>query len=1552
MTRCCRCVLLAFAAGFAFAGPAEVAGEDLSRIGLAGESQRTARRLAAADELAAHEQWAEAVDEYNRILSDAGDDLVALDPRHALQARRVCHLRLSALPPAALQLYRNLVDSQAKKLFEQGAAACDPVLLRRLVDEAFCSRYTDRALDLLGDLAFESGNFDEAERWWRLLALPASERGARERGARSAERGVQEGAPRSALRASTLLFPDPQVDVGRVCAKQILARLFRGERTGLQEELNAFRALYPKAKGWLAGQEGLYVEILRKLAAQPEELHAPARAQDWPTFGGCPTHNRIVPKPPGRWAQLRPFDKPQWTVRLDEEDRGQAAGNHRESFVPNVRPFQRNPSLPYYPVIQGERVFVTDGRRVLGYRLFDGRPILRYDLADYVAEEQRLGLLRLRQRMPEEVERSYTLSVSGNRIYARLGAQGLGSLRKDRARESIQSYLVCLDLQFDVHAKVERWNVACKGTAADGPVFEGAPVVGYGCVFIAESRLAGDQIQTTLDCYDADSGKLRWQTEVCSSPQDPLRERGRLRWRQHLVTLAGYTLYYCAHSGAIVAVDALTGRHLWGIRYSRQVHPTVFGKAPPRDLSPCLYAGCRLYVAPLDSDHLLCLDPETGRTLWERGPLQVLQLLGVAKGRLIFTATTPMPCIRAIDALTGNDLRDWMQPADGSELKTFGRGVLAGDWVFWPIRSDLRQGVYALDQETGEPAFFDEGITGNLAVGNGCLAVAGERELSLYLPEGHFLERRKQEAAQPGASAREQYRLALAEADAGLFASALATLNRLEAQTDPEERLDDTTLRRLVRKRRQEIIMDAAEMAERAKNWEQAARFLDQAADGRFPLDARLKALGREAELWTKAGQFERAVAIWQAILEDAGLAGGSISDANDNPQAAASIAAEQIQALIQAHGPTIYAAIERRAQSLLAAAHGAMRKEVLDRLGHVFPNAVITGQALLELASRNEQEGKFGAAARAYRCYLRWHRDEAERPRALAGLARAYERQSCWPAAQAIWQQLAAEEGDRIVPAIDKERSVRAFVSLKLQRGEYQTRLRSSRPELSLPLTRVWQAPPQRDDPAAAERFVPVAGSPSCSLGSDYLFSIGNCTISCRDRVTGKMRWQAALPEAATWIGCCADIVLAAGAESVTGFSRVDGSRLWSSSLGAECHRPHLTGFELAGPRLFFLCEERRLFALDVFSGRVLWTSWAPAGRFQLPSPSGRFRAPYYAGTEILVIQTGMGPWLVLDSRTGRRLETLRRAGQLARGADTTPRANSLQRYRRANAAPLAYRGADAAPLAHRGAHAAPLASLLTDPEHLVVLDASTGRELWSYSVEHPASLTGEPPQILGNRDVLLLLVARNYGYFLECLDLENGSRRWAKPVYLGTQPTTLEGGTLDDRAIYLVQNNSLQARELTDGRLLWKRALPSHRGCRQILRTQNCLIVVCREVQTMHWQLRWLFLTAEVQVTFPPAADPEGCLSILACDVQTGRLLQRLGFPAAPAGVDWHCRLQPVPVLAPRLARRVLAEDGSRPVVQASVHGLTVESDRKAWGLASGAPLALDTFPKKSHQ
>src|SRR5262249_12739229 len=157
--------------------------------------------------------------------------------------------------------------------FDQGAKEHDERLLRRVVAEALCSRYGDRALDLLGDWAFERGELGAAERWWRMIILPA-------------DQNRQAGpAP------NDFCFPDPKVDSARVRAKEMLARLFAGEN--IDTALQAYRAQHANAQGRLAGNQGNYGDILQAVLRNSATKHT-EESLTWPTFGGDAGHGRTA----------------------------------------------------------------------------------------------------------------------------------------------------------------------------------------------------------------------------------------------------------------------------------------------------------------------------------------------------------------------------------------------------------------------------------------------------------------------------------------------------------------------------------------------------------------------------------------------------------------------------------------------------------------------------------------------------------------------------------------------------------------------------------------------------------------------------------------------------------------------------------------------------------------------------------------------------------------------------------------------------------------------------------------------------------------------------------------------------------------------------------------------------------------------------------------------------------------------------------------------------------------------------------------------------------
>ena len=241
------------------------------------------------------------------------------------------------------------------------------------------------------------------------------------------------------------------------------------------------------------------------------------------------------------------------------------------------------------------------------------------------------------------------LSAAAGKVFVRLGRQ---TPRRGNDEDG-GSYIFCLNIKLSREKSANHGALSLAGSA----VFEGALAGAADRLYVAETRLAGLRMQTTLACYDADSGRHRWSKEVCDWQEADAGEAARPR--QQLLTMTAGQLVYCSHTGAVVAVDPWSGRRLWGLRYPGR---TLTGESARfdmgnirferRSLAPCLFAQDRLYVAPQDSDTLFCLDPGSGSILWERAGIDVVHLLGAAGPRLLFTTTQGL---RAVNAASGAD---------------------------------------------------------------------------------------------------------------------------------------------------------------------------------------------------------------------------------------------------------------------------------------------------------------------------------------------------------------------------------------------------------------------------------------------------------------------------------------------------------------------------------------------------------------------------------------------------------------------------------------------------------------------------------------------------------------------------------------------------------------------------------------------------------------------------------------------------------------------------------------------------------------------------------
>jgi outer membrane protein assembly factor BamB len=1135
---------------FLLAEPAPA--EDLGqRVSIPGESAGAARRLQSVRKLAeeqaklpaAQQRWSPIVEEVERILNEAGDNLVAIDGEQSIQARWLCHRALSRLPAGALQLHRDRVEVKTKPWLEQGVAQRDEALLQRIVNEAFCSRQAETALDVLGDLAFERGEFEAAQRWWGQLARPL---------------GNNEGDEQ-------LVYPRPRHGVAGPRAKQLMARLFRGDAARLPPELALFRQQHAGATGHLAGKDGEYGDILQSLRTDAAKL-TEERDESWPTFAGSASRQRILPPHP------RDPDRLSWLLQDDPVCFDLARRLRIEKPTPEppaapvLAPSAEARSFAFFPVVVGNRVVVSDGRSVSVYEPATG------STHTWEPEQATLrDLVAIDNKLPAAPDVRYTLTAAGDRIFVRLGPNGVES-------EGAKHLLLCLRLL--PTGKLQYvWHLRPAAESDGGIRIEGSPLVQNGKLYTAVTRIAGNQVVTAVHCYPADTDAapaLRWRQDVCSVAD----RSGEARFRQHLLTLAGPNVVYASDSGAIVALDAGSGKRIWARRYAAQAaHPNG---APPasRDLTPCLFADGRLFAAPADADTLCCLDPDTGRKLWDREHVEVVQLYGVAQGRLVFT--TPLG-IRAVDVASGLDAGGWFQPGDGTTLAPLGRGLLAGDLVVWPTRA----GLCVLDQSDGEQPYGvnpvpirDRCPRGNVLFANGMLIVAGAKELFVFVPPRQKLDERRAAAKNEPESALALYRLAIAEADAGLPA-APNTFVEASRRVRSDERGQGESLREMVLCDWQRTLFASAQREGNAGRHDAAVDALVTAAHIKCRPDQQLRAFLHLASFLEEHKEPDLAVSVWQSILKDARLREALMPLPQGRAESAAFHARKEIARLLQAYEcGECRTKFEKDARDLLADARRDNDRIRLTAVVETYPNFPAGQEGLKELIAACEATNQPGAAEHWRQCGV-----------ALRG---------------------AASTNEQISPLVRRNRET-------ARAGQ---------------LVRHWELKLE-----AGERFLPLEEDAS---GAVPLFFTRERHLRCVEERTGKERWRVELAEPPRWAGCHGGCVLVASPVEICSLCLDDGQVFWrfvppdfTNTDNAAPRRP-LTAFRLASHRLACIEDGRRLFVLDPDTGEVLWARWAPGATLSVLAFGGRFLPEWDADDHSIVTQIASGERWLLDARTG----------------------------------------------------------------------------------------------------------------------------------------------------------------------------------------------------------------------------------------------------------------------------------------------------------------------------
>jgi outer membrane protein assembly factor BamB len=379
------------------------------------------------------------------------------------------------------------------------------------------------------------------------------------------------------------------------------------------------------------------------------------------------------------------------------------------------------PALPLFPVVSGDVLLAATADQVFAWNSRTGKPAWpsgpRESAVIYPSIPEPSSFVIGR---PAATPR-FTLTVDAGRLYARMGAPVAG--RPGAELRDPESRLVCLDL---AHGEGKlMWKL--DASELDGrSSLEGCPLVmggrGYAVV-----RRAHPQLQTSVLCFDAQTGRRSWDRPLFASVA---RDGEDDAFSHELLTAGDDALFLSSASGAIAAVEADDGAPRWAVTYETEDDDGP--RRRPRAAPPCLFAANVVYAAPSGLDAVLAIDSRTGAVLWLRTlPGGAEHLLGARKDVLIVSGRD----LWGLDAASGRCL--WHVGFNDPASFGYGRGMLAGDAVYWPTREE----ILVVDQQTGLlsrriPLLSRFGRSGgNLILAGDSLVVAGPDRISAYDPD-------------------------------------------------------------------------------------------------------------------------------------------------------------------------------------------------------------------------------------------------------------------------------------------------------------------------------------------------------------------------------------------------------------------------------------------------------------------------------------------------------------------------------------------------------------------------------------------------------------------------------------------------------------------------------------------------------------------------------------------------------------------------------------------------------------------------------------------------
>ena len=207
---------------------------------------------------------------------------------------------------------------------------------------------------------------------------------------------------------------------------------------------------------------------------------------------------------------------------------------------------------------------------------------------------------------------------------------------------------------FDAVSGAPQWKVALGGAAGEGIAASEGPNA-----FFVVPVLAGAASRGGLKCLDAQTGAFKWRF-----PADARARGGGIA----APVLSKNRVFWCNDEGAVVALDAGSGRKIW--KNYAAPHAAKVGKTPETHFvtlrgAPVVVESQNIVAVGGNDGVLRAFDARNGAARWERnlgGPVRFAAQSLIFENQDALLTSGDTPEIFLLEAATGRILRRWTTP--------------------------------------------------------------------------------------------------------------------------------------------------------------------------------------------------------------------------------------------------------------------------------------------------------------------------------------------------------------------------------------------------------------------------------------------------------------------------------------------------------------------------------------------------------------------------------------------------------------------------------------------------------------------------------------------------------------------------------------------------------------------------------------------------------------------------------------------------------------------------------------------------------------------------